>query len=53
MKNHNEEALAEAIKKIFEDDNLHQNCKNNAQKSVEHLSLKIVAQQWQELLNTK
>ncbi|MFN3969593.1 glycosyltransferase [Flavobacterium sp.] len=53
VENHNEEALAEAIKKIFEDDNLHQNCKNNAQKSVEHLSLTTIAKQWQELLNTK
>jgi glycosyltransferase involved in cell wall biosynthesis len=53
VENHNEKALAEAIKKIIEDDNLYQNCKNNAQKSVEHLSLKIVAQQWQELLNIK
>lgn len=53
VENHHEEALAEAIKKMFEDDNLYQNCKNNAQKSVEHLSLTTVAQQWQELLNTK
>ncbi|MBF6640097.1 glycosyltransferase [Flavobacterium sp. J49] len=53
VENHNEEALAEAIKKLFEDNNLYQNCKNNAQKSVEHLSLTTVAKQWQELLNTK
>jgi glycosyltransferase involved in cell wall biosynthesis len=53
VENHNETALAEAIKKLFEDDNLHQNCKNNAKKSVEHLSLTTVAQQWHELLNTK
>ncbi|NNT72788.1 glycosyltransferase [Flavobacterium sp. IMCC34852] len=53
VENHNEQALAEAIKKLFEDNNLYQNCKNNAKKSVEHLSLTTIAQQWQELLNTK
>ena len=53
VENHNETALADTIRKLFEDDNLYQNCKNNAQKSVEHLSLTTVAQQWQELLSTK
>lgn len=53
VENHNEKALAEAIKKLFEDDNLYQNCKNNAQKSIEHLSLTNIAQQWQKLLEQK
>ncbi|WP_284653602.1 glycosyltransferase [Flavobacterium terrisoli] len=53
VENHNENALAEAIKKLFENESLYQNCKNNAKKSVEHLSLTTVAQQWQELLNAK
>jgi glycosyltransferase involved in cell wall biosynthesis len=53
VENHNEFALAEAIKKLFESENLYQNCKNNAKKSVEHLSLTTVAQQWQELLKAK
>ncbi len=53
VENHNEVALAEAIKKIFEDDNLYQNCKNNAKKSVEHLSLTTVAQQWKKIFEVK
>ncbi|MES2411982.1 MAG: glycosyltransferase, partial [Bacteroidota bacterium] len=48
--NHNVNALAEAIKTMVEDENLHQTCKNNAQKSVEHLSLTTIAQQWKQLL---
>lgn len=48
--NHNEAALAEAFKIFIEDEKLYQSCKNNAQKSVEHLSLTSIAQQWQQLL---
>lgn len=48
--NHDEKALAEAIKRMFEDEKIHQTCKNNAQKSVEHLSLTTIAQKWQQLL---
>jgi hypothetical protein len=33
------------------DENLYQNCKNNAKQSVEHLSLNAIAQAWQQLLN--
>lgn len=50
VENHNEKALAEAIKIITEDEKLYQTCKNNAQKSVEHLSLTTIAKQWQQLL---
>ncbi len=50
VENHNENALSEAIKTMIEDENLHQTCKNNAQKSVEHLSLTTIAQQWKQLL---
>jgi glycosyltransferase involved in cell wall biosynthesis len=50
VENHNESALAEAIKAMIEDENLYQTCKNNAQKSVEHLSLTTIAQQWKQLL---
>lgn len=53
VENHNEYALSEAIKMMIEDENLYQTCKNNAQKSVEHLSLKTIAKQWQQLLETK
>lgn len=50
VENYNENALAEAIKNMIEDENLYQTCKNNAQKSVEHLSLTTIAQQWKQLL---
>ena len=50
--NHDENALAAAIKNMFEDKNLYQTCKNNAQKSVEHLSLTNITQQWQLLLKS-
>ena len=51
--NHDEIALATALKTMFEDENLYQTCKNNAQKSVEHLSLTNIAQQWKQLLAQK
>lgn len=51
VENHNETALANAIKAMFEDENLHQTCKNNAKKSVEHLSLTTIASQWRQLLS--
>lgn len=53
IENHNETALAEAIKNLFEDEDLYQICKNNSPKSVEHLSLTTIAQQWQHLLSEK
>ena len=48
--NHDEFALSEAIKTMIQDEKLYQICKNNAQKSVEHLSLTTIAQQWKQLL---
>lgn len=48
--NHNENALAEAIKIMFEDEKLYQICKINTQKSVENLSLTTIAQKWKQLL---
>lgn len=48
--NHNEQALAQAISEMVSDADLYQRCKNNAQKSVENLSLKNIAKQWQQLL---
>ena len=50
VENHNPKALAEAMTLMITDENLYQNCKNNAQKSVEHLSLTTIAQLWQNLL---
>lgn len=51
--NHDEEALAKAMAAMISDESLYQTCKNNAQKSVEHLSLTTIAQQWQQLLAQK
>ena len=50
VENHNNAALAEAIYTMINDKKLYQRCKNNAQKSVEHLSLTTIAQQWHQLL---
>jgi glycosyltransferase involved in cell wall biosynthesis len=50
VENHHPKALAEAMTLMITDENLYQNCKNNAQKSVEHLSLTTIAQLWQNLL---
>lgn len=50
--NHDENALAKAIFDMVSDVNLHETCKNNAQKSVEHLSLTTIAQQWKQLLKS-
>ncbi|HNP31976.1 MAG TPA: glycosyltransferase [Flavobacterium sp.] len=51
--NHDETALAKAIIDMVSDKNLYQTCKNNAQKSVENLSLTNIAQQWKQLLAEK
>jgi len=51
--NHDDFALSEAIKTMVENEKLYQTCKNNAQKSVEHLSLTTIAQQWKQLLSEK
>jgi len=51
--NHDDIPLSEAIKTMIENEKLYQTCKNNAQKSVEHLSLTNIAQQWKQLLSEK
>jgi glycosyltransferase involved in cell wall biosynthesis len=51
--NHDDVLLSEAIKTMIANEKLHQICKNNAQKSVEHLSLTTIAQQWKQLLSEK
>jgi glycosyltransferase involved in cell wall biosynthesis len=50
VENHNPKALAAAMQLMSTDENLFQTCKNNAKKSVEHLSLENIAQQWKQLL---
>lgn len=50
VSNHDENALAKAISDMVSDEKLYQTCKNNAQKSVEHLSLTNIAEQWKQIL---
>jgi glycosyltransferase involved in cell wall biosynthesis len=50
VENHNSKALAEAMLLMIIDENLYQTCENNSKKSVEHLSLENIAQQWNQLL---
>jgi glycosyltransferase involved in cell wall biosynthesis len=51
--NYDEKALSEAIKDMISDEKLFQICKKNAQKSVEHLSLKTITSEWKQLLSEK
>jgi glycosyltransferase involved in cell wall biosynthesis len=53
VENYNDKALSDAIKTMIENEKLYQTCKNNAKKSVEHLSLTTIAQQWKQLLSEK
>jgi glycosyltransferase involved in cell wall biosynthesis len=53
VKNHDGTALAKAMNDMVDDGDLYETCKNNAQKSVEHLSLTNIAQQWKQLLAQK
>ena len=50
VENHNPKVLADAMRIMITNENLYQTCKNNAKKSVEHLSLETIAKQWQQLL---
>lgn len=50
VENNNPKVLAEAMNRMIADENLYQTCKNNAKKSVEHLSLTTIAKQWKNLL---
>lgn len=51
--NHNSKALSEAISQFVEDDNLYDICKQNAVKSVAHLSIENISAQWQQILSQK
>lgn len=48
--NYDAEAFSKAMMQMVDDKNLYQNCKMNASKSVEHLSLDKIAFQWKKLL---
>ncbi len=53
VENYNVNALVHAMEVMVDDQDFYQNCKNNAQKSVEHLSLANIAQQWKQWLETE
>lgn len=44
--------FATAMKSMFEDEQLYQTCKSNAQDSVKNFSLEQIAEQWHNLINT-
>jgi glycosyltransferase involved in cell wall biosynthesis len=48
--NYNVQALADAMRELHTNTALYENCKNNAQKSVEHLSLAAISARWNKLL---
>ncbi|KRD58538.1 glycosyl transferase family 1 [Flavobacterium sp. Root935] len=50
VENHNIEALAEAINRLEDDNEMYHFCKKNAVESVKHLSLKNISEQWKNLL---
>lgn len=50
VENNNVKLFSNAMNKMVSDENLFQNCKKNAQKSIEHLSLNNISIQWQEIL---
>jgi len=50
VENHNSNALAKAINRLANEEELYHFCKNNAVESVKHLSLNTISEQWKNLL---
>jgi glycosyltransferase involved in cell wall biosynthesis len=50
VENNNSYSFASAMKHLVGDTNLYNFCKNNAAKSVEHLSLETISKQWESIL---
>jgi glycosyltransferase involved in cell wall biosynthesis len=50
VENNNPQALANAMNQLIDDVVLYDFCKNNAAKSVEHLSLAVISKQWEAIL---
>ena len=50
--NYQVQALADALHELNTNEALYEKCKNNAQKSVEHLSLDSICSDWNNLLQT-
>lgn len=50
VENNNPQILANAMNQLIDDTILYDFCKNNAIKSIEHLSLDVISQQWGTIL---
>ncbi|SNR73244.1 glycosyltransferase [Flavobacterium sp. ov086] len=50
VENYNSTLLAEAFKRMIYDEDFYRFCKNNTAKSVTHLSLESVGEQWKKLI---
>jgi glycosyltransferase involved in cell wall biosynthesis len=50
VENYNTRAFSEALKRMVHEEDLYQTCKNNALKSVEHLSVSAIADKWKNLI---
>ncbi|MES2574150.1 MAG: glycosyltransferase [Bacteroidota bacterium] len=50
VEKNNSKSFADAMNRFVDDAVLYDFCKNNAQKSVEHLSLEAVSKQWESIL---
>ena len=50
VENHNPEALAEAMNRLFMHKDLYLHCKTNSKPSVAHFSEETIVQQWQSIL---
>ena len=48
----NKVALSNAFITFAFDEVVYQNCKSNAKKSIEHLSIEKISKQWEKLINT-
>jgi glycosyltransferase involved in cell wall biosynthesis len=51
IENHNPAELAQAMQRFVEDDSLYELCKENAAKSIAHLSMEAIAKQWKQILS--
>jgi glycosyltransferase involved in cell wall biosynthesis len=52
VENNNKNQIANAFKRFTLDEELYQICKLNSQKSIEHLSIETIAEQWEKLIKS-
>tara|TARA_R100001369_G_scaffold92840_1_gene140313 strand:- start:6668 stop:7774 length:1107 start_codon:yes stop_codon:yes gene_type:complete len=53
IENHSVEALAEAMNRLAFDEELYKTCKENAPKSISHLTMDAIAEKWATVLKNK